>query len=163
IERLTYRLGCVYWLWPASGGGAPLLDYPVVVRAAWDALRELANELRCPYPPEPAAANTPQACRNAIDLVAGWCLERAGDVQPAPCLPSPGTPARDEGPPRSGAPLSPEEANAAVRLHLQGNPGATIREVNQATGVSTGRISKLPAWQAHQAMKTAARPSLLTE
>jgi hypothetical protein len=45
------------------------------------------------------------------------------------------------------------EANVSVRDHLERHPDATVAEIREATGVSTGAISQCPAWRANMESK----------
>jgi hypothetical protein len=50
-------------------------------------------------------------------------------------------------------PIPKEEANILVREYLNTHGNGTVKEIHQATGVSTGAISQSAAWKAHQAKK----------
>jgi hypothetical protein len=57
-------------------------------------------------------------------------------------------------------PIPRQEANILVREYLKKNPAATVKEIRQATEVSSGAISQSAAWKAYQAAKqqAGARP-----
>jgi hypothetical protein len=105
----------------------------------------------CDNPPEQRNAfasqflTEPQTCR----LLAGALFPSAASP------PSAQVPPTSEPQGINTSPLSRQEAEAAVRAYLQQHPDASIRQVQKATGVSIGRISKLPVWQAHLAKKAA--------
>jgi hypothetical protein len=52
-----------------------------------------------------------------------------------------------------------EEAEILVRDHLKAHPSATVKEIHEATGVSTGSIANTSAWKGHQAKKELADTS----
>jgi len=120
------------------------LNYTGLVRATWASARELACHVGdCP-PPEPCDTEGGHAFRNAIDQLIAWCRqhEQANTTQPR-------------------AARLPGEAEEAVRAYLKEHPGAKIREVSEATGVSVGKISSMSVWQASRVVKSAmpGRPS----
>jgi hypothetical protein len=74
-------------------------------------------------------------------------LEVQPDVHPQIGAGKPGSSSKRQ----TGIPKA--EATILVRQYLKSNPNASIRDVNQATGVSTGAITKLATWQAHKAAR----------
>jgi hypothetical protein len=151
IDRVVYTLGHLFWTWQGGVESDSLrttLTYPVVVKHAWAAMRELATTLNRGYPEEPGEVRDARACRNALDRVVAWCLEQ--EREPASAGPRP------------RVRLSRDEAEAAVRQYLREHPAPTAREVSKATGVALGRLSKFPAWQVYQAQKKAS-PTAATQ
>ena len=62
-----------------------------------------------------------------------------------------GAPTGDSPAPAEKGRILKAEATRLVRPYLREHPGATIRKVQEATGVSIGQISSLPCWKAHLA------------
>lgn len=53
-------------------------------------------------------------------------------------------------------PIKDDEANIAVRNHLDSHPHATARELAKVVGIAVGRISSLPGWRAAMRRRKAA-------
>jgi hypothetical protein len=51
------------------------------------------------------------------------------------------------------------EADLLVKRFLDGNPNATVKQVSEATGISTGRIAGLESWKRLMAQRKADRPT----
>jgi hypothetical protein len=75
----------------------------------------------------------------------------------APRRNAPATADSAKQPKRSDAP-DEYEANLLVKKFLDDHPKATVKEVSEATGISTGRISGLDAWRREMAQRNAAKP-----
>jgi hypothetical protein len=52
-------------------------------------------------------------------------------------------------------PIPTDEANILVRKYLDGHPGALVKKVAEALGISTGRVAQSPAWQAEMGRRRA--------
>jgi hypothetical protein len=59
----------------------------------------------------------------------------------------------EEGAAQPTKPIPGDEANIIVRNYLDKHKDATAREVSVQCGIALGRVSAMPAWQAHQARK----------
>jgi len=51
-----------------------------------------------------------------------------------------------------------DEANLLIKRFLKDHPKATIRDVANEVGLSTGKVSGLEAWRNHMAIRRAAKP-----
>jgi hypothetical protein len=99
-EKLVFMLSCLFWVWPREGRGSaefPPPQYPSLVSLAWAAMRDLATRLDAPYPEEPSETGDTRACRNALDRVVQWCLERDSS-RPSIADTTAPSPAGDSGP-----------------------------------------------------------------
>jgi hypothetical protein len=52
-------------------------------------------------------------------------------------------------------PIPTDEANILVRKYVEGHPGAPVKKVAEALGISTGRVAQSPAWQAEMGRRRA--------
>jgi hypothetical protein len=115
-------------------------------------------------------AGTPQVTSPEKDLPAGPAGRDADQSRSGPVLGQPtaadGVGEGDEAvlheqggskPRKKGIPK--EEAENLVRDHLKAHPSATVKEIHEATGVSTGSIANTTAWKKHQEKKSSADTS----
>jgi hypothetical protein len=75
--------------------------------------------------------------------------EKGKTATPAPVQEAMGSGRRGQ----RAKPIPDDEANILVRDYLNKNENAKAREVSRDCGIALGRVSGLPAWQAHQARK----------
>jgi hypothetical protein len=92
---------------------------------------------------ERATSSGPQSIREKVD----WPPPDGDGEPPRPC----------SGPGEKKRGIPREQANHLVNDCLEKNPGASIRKLSKATGVSLGGISKTPAWKAEMAIRKEAR------
>ena len=93
-------------------------------------------------------------------MAVGGLNEEAEAVQGIGVAPRRNAPADADSakqPKRSDAP-DEYEANLLVKKFLDGHSKATVKDVSEATGISTGRISGLDAWRREMAQRKATKP-----
>jgi hypothetical protein len=109
-------------------------------------------------PERPLPTDSPDALKKQIDDLEKWVRDKhKSGWTPTPKKVKPVSTATKKHPKRDEIP-DDYEANIRIKKYLDSHPKATIREVAEEVGLSTGKIAQLDAWKREMAGRKAAMP-----
>jgi hypothetical protein len=114
-------------------------------------------------PPSLADTTTANGCSEQLERILNWCREEATNTTRVSlpheeAVPAPSDQRKQEGEAGRKQRVPIDVAHRLTLSYLLKHPRATIREVSQETGASTGSISKTPAWKAFHALRSQPLP-----
>ncbi len=110
-------------------------------------------------PQRPLSAETLAVAKQQLDDLERWVRQKVegGWTPPKPSQPQEASPATTGKRRKRSERPDEYELNIRIKQYLDQHPGAVIRDVAAAVDLSTGKVSKMDAWQREMAQRNAAK------